>query len=226
MSGHAWARRSVTVRPRCRSAISLVTSSNPGVRSKPAGRSGESGLCSGSLRSPPTRDLGHQAKKSGIGIPKRDAAVEKAESQSREFLQQMIDEPEGPWRYLAERANQVRDLRDRYRDRQRAAQEESERLQQRLSAADDLVDAAQEIRKALAVGEPIDIEAAKTWLDALPGGQIGERLAERWQGFAAIDAPVVHGLRLLRHGKEFAATPGAHRARTGGTVVAHDQRAA
>ncbi|MDQ1250293.1 MAG: hypothetical protein QG597_4672, partial [Actinomycetota bacterium] len=41
------------------------------------------------------------------------------------------------------------------------------------------------------MSEPFDIAAAKTWLDALPGGQIGERLAERWQRFACIDAPVV-----------------------------------
>lgn len=39
--------------------------------------------------------------------------------------------------------------------------------------------------------ETIDIEAAKSWLDALPGGRIGQRLAERWHGFAAIDAPVI-----------------------------------
>lgn len=41
------------------------------------------------------------------------------------------------------------------------------------------------------MSEPIDIDAAKTWLDALPGGLIGGRLVQRWQQFAAIDVPVV-----------------------------------
>jgi hypothetical protein len=41
------------------------------------------------------------------------------------------------------------------------------------------------------MSERIDIEAAKTWLDALPGGKIGGRLAQRWQRFATIDALVV-----------------------------------
>jgi hypothetical protein len=41
------------------------------------------------------------------------------------------------------------------------------------------------------MSEHIDVEAAKTWLDAMPGGEIGGRLAQRWQRFAAIDAPVV-----------------------------------
>ncbi|MDQ1250292.1 MAG: hypothetical protein QG597_4671, partial [Actinomycetota bacterium] len=80
---------------------------------------------------------------------KRDAAVDKVESDSREFLRKMIDEPEGPWSYLDARAGQVRGLRDQYRERQLAAQDEAERLQQRLATANDLVEAAQEIRKVI-----------------------------------------------------------------------------
>ena len=148
-------------------------------------------MCLGSLRSPPTRGLGPIGpRKMRDWDSKRDAAVEEAESQSREFLQEMIDQPEGPWSYLAERANQVRDLRDRYRDRQCAAQEESERLQQRLSAADDLVDAAQEIRKALADGEPMTSKQPRRGWIPCPEDRSANGY-ERWQGFAAIDAPVV-----------------------------------
>jgi hypothetical protein len=41
------------------------------------------------------------------------------------------------------------------------------------------------------MSERIDTEAVKAWLDAVPSGEIGETLAQRWQRFAAIDAPVV-----------------------------------
>jgi len=39
--------------------------------------------------------------------------------------------------------------------------------------------------------EHIDVIAAEAWLNALPGGEVGNRLAERWQEFAARDTPVV-----------------------------------
>lgn len=41
------------------------------------------------------------------------------------------------------------------------------------------------------MSKPIDVQAARAWLDALPGGQIGELLATRWQSLAAVGAPVV-----------------------------------
>ncbi|QZY43644.1 GTPase domain-containing protein [Mycolicibacterium austroafricanum] len=41
------------------------------------------------------------------------------------------------------------------------------------------------------MGEPIDIEAAKAWLHAVPGGAVGEGLDQRWRDFAAIGDPVV-----------------------------------
>lgn len=41
------------------------------------------------------------------------------------------------------------------------------------------------------MGEPIDIDAAKAWLDAVPGGEIGKRLDQSWQDLAAISGPVV-----------------------------------
>jgi hypothetical protein len=59
-----------------------------------------------------------------------------------------MSEPQGPWAYLAERAGQVRELREAYLNRQRAAREESERLERRLAAAEDLVDRAEQLRKA------------------------------------------------------------------------------
>ena len=59
-----------------------------------------------------------------------------------------MSEPQGPWAYLAERAGQVRELRAQYLDRQRAAQEECDRLQRRLATADDLVSGAEQLRKA------------------------------------------------------------------------------
>lgn len=41
------------------------------------------------------------------------------------------------------------------------------------------------------MSERIDPDAAKAWLDAVPGGEIGEALARRWEKFAATDVPVV-----------------------------------
>lgn len=41
------------------------------------------------------------------------------------------------------------------------------------------------------MSERIDPDAAIAWLDAVPGGEIGEALARRWQRFATIDVPVV-----------------------------------
>ena len=79
---------------------------------------------------------------------KRDAAAEQVEADSREAVRALISEPQGPWAYLAERAGQVRELRAQYLDRQRAAQEECNRLEQRLATADDLVSGAEQLRKA------------------------------------------------------------------------------
>ncbi|WP_125078113.1 GTPase domain-containing protein [Mycobacterium sp. P7213] len=41
------------------------------------------------------------------------------------------------------------------------------------------------------MSERIDVEAAKMWLDAVPGGEIGATFEQRWQRLAAIDEPVV-----------------------------------
>ena len=43
------------------------------------------------------------------------------------------------------------------------------------------------------MGEPIDIDidTARAWLAAVPGGEIGKRLDHTWQDFAAISEPVV-----------------------------------
>lgn len=41
------------------------------------------------------------------------------------------------------------------------------------------------------MSDRIDIDAARAWLDSLPGGAIGGRLAESWQRFAATDVPVI-----------------------------------
>ena len=38
---------------------------------------------------------------------------------------------------------------------------------------------------------PIDITEAKSWLDAIPGGQLGLEADEQWQRFASISEPVV-----------------------------------
>ncbi|WP_164517856.1 GTPase [Mycobacterium sp. P7213] len=78
----------------------------------------------------------------------RDSAVEQVETECREAIKQLIVEPEGPWAYLDERTAQVRTLRDQYRDQQIAAQQEADRLQQRLVVTDELVLAAQALRKA------------------------------------------------------------------------------
>ena len=79
---------------------------------------------------------------------KRDAAAEQVEADSRKAVLALMSAPQGPWAYLAERAGQVRELRAQYLDRQRAAQEESDRLEQRLATADDLVSGAEQLRKA------------------------------------------------------------------------------
>lgn len=41
------------------------------------------------------------------------------------------------------------------------------------------------------MSEDFDVAAARTWLDALPGRQIGERVQQRWQQFGEINVPVV-----------------------------------
>lgn len=41
------------------------------------------------------------------------------------------------------------------------------------------------------MSKQIDVEASKAWLDGLPGGEVGRRLAQRWQQFVAIEEPVV-----------------------------------
>lgn len=41
------------------------------------------------------------------------------------------------------------------------------------------------------MSEGFDVAAARRWLDALPGRQIGERVQQRWQQFGEIDVPVV-----------------------------------
>ncbi|MBV5247039.1 GTPase domain-containing protein [Mycolicibacterium sp. PAM1] len=41
------------------------------------------------------------------------------------------------------------------------------------------------------MSDPIDVDAAKKWLDAVPGGEIGKRLDRSWQDFAAFSDPVV-----------------------------------
>ncbi|GEP27801.1 hypothetical protein E3O11_03485 [Cryobacterium levicorallinum] len=38
---------------------------------------------------------------------------------------------------------------------------------------------------------PIDLTEAKSWLDAIPGGQLGLEADEQWQQFASLSAPVV-----------------------------------
>jgi hypothetical protein len=90
----------------------------------------------------------NQAKQESNWDSKRDSAVDQVELNKDTVLQQLLADPDGPWTCLAERTQQVRDLRNQYRDRQIAAQEEAEQLQQRLSVADGLVLAAQELRKA------------------------------------------------------------------------------
>ena len=79
---------------------------------------------------------------------RRDAAVEQVEADRREALRALMDEPTGPWAYLAERTEQVRELREQYLERQRAAGQQSERLEQRLATADDLVAGAEQVRRA------------------------------------------------------------------------------
>lgn len=87
-----------------------------------------------------------EARKKQDWDAKRDHAVEQVELAKAEMLKQLIGEPEGPWAYLDERTEQVQALRDQYRNRQVAAQEEADRFQQRLVVADELVLAAQELR--------------------------------------------------------------------------------
>lgn len=41
------------------------------------------------------------------------------------------------------------------------------------------------------MSDPIDVDAAKKWLDAVPGGEIGKRLDQTWHEFAAFSDPVV-----------------------------------
>jgi predicted GTPase len=89
----------------------------------------------------------NQAKTASDWDSKRDSAVEQVESDRCEVLQQLLAEPDGPWACLDERTKQIWDLRDQYRDRQIAVQEEADRLQQRLAVADELVLAAQKLRK-------------------------------------------------------------------------------
>lgn len=79
---------------------------------------------------------------------KRDAAVEEAESGSLEYQRKVIAEPGGPWRYLAGHADEVRERRGHFEDRQRSAEAAAQQLRQRLLVADALLDAAQDMRKA------------------------------------------------------------------------------
>lgn len=41
------------------------------------------------------------------------------------------------------------------------------------------------------MSDPIDVDAAKDWLNAVPGGEIGQRLEQSWQDFAAVTETVV-----------------------------------
>lgn len=41
------------------------------------------------------------------------------------------------------------------------------------------------------MSDPIDVDAAKNWLNAVPGGEIGQRLEQSWQDFAAVTETVV-----------------------------------
>lgn len=90
----------------------------------------------------------NKASKKKSWEARRDAAVEQMESDSRKLLRQLMSDPEGPWKYLAERAEQVGEIRGQYVKRQRSACEEADRLENRLAVADELATAAQTIRKA------------------------------------------------------------------------------
>jgi hypothetical protein len=79
---------------------------------------------------------------------RRDAAAEQVETDRREALRALMADPTSPWSYLAERAEQVRELQQQYIDRHRAATEQSERLEQRLAIAENLVATAERPRKA------------------------------------------------------------------------------
>nr|ABP45670.1 GTP-binding protein, HSR1-related protein [Mycolicibacterium gilvum PYR-GCK] len=92
-------------------------------------------------------DWAYQANKARDWDSKRDAAVEQVESDKHHAIQQLLAEPDGPWAYLNERAEQVRLLRGQYQERQRAAQQEAERLEGRLEATAELITAAQELRE-------------------------------------------------------------------------------
>jgi len=79
---------------------------------------------------------------------RRDEAVLQIESDKRELIDKLLTDPNTPWPYLDERTQQVRVLRDQYQDRKDSARLEAERLERRLSVADDLADAADKLRKA------------------------------------------------------------------------------
>lgn len=91
-------------------------------------------------------DWAFQASKTRNWDSKRDAAVEQVESDKHDAVQLLLAEPDGPWAYLNERTEQVRLLRGQYQGRQRAAQQEAERLERRLELAGELITAAQELR--------------------------------------------------------------------------------
>lgn len=91
-------------------------------------------------------DWAFQASKARNWDSKRDAAVEQVESDKHDAVQLLLAEPDGPWTYLNERTEQVRLLRGQYQGRQRASQQEAERLERRLEVADELITAAQELR--------------------------------------------------------------------------------
>lgn len=90
-------------------------------------------------------DWAYQANKARDWESKRDAAAEQVESDKHNAIQVLLAEPDGPWSYLNERTEQVRLLRGQYRERQRAARQETERLEQRLKVAAELITAAQEL---------------------------------------------------------------------------------
>jgi hypothetical protein len=92
-------------------------------------------------------DWANQANRTRNWDTKRDDAVKQVESDKHDVIQQLLAEPGGPWAYLNERVQQVQDLRGQYQDRQRASCQEAERLEQRLGVADELVAAAEQLRK-------------------------------------------------------------------------------
>lgn len=51
--------------------------------------------------------------------------MEQVEADRREALRALMGEPTGPWAYLAERTEQVRELREQYLERQRAAEQQA-----------------------------------------------------------------------------------------------------